>query len=187
PNSFPANFFNVNSPRGVVFSTAGSGVLTSADSSNPTATPTLFTDLNAGYAGVFQSFSAERIFGVVGSTDMDVNFFLPGTNTPGSVTSFGLVFVDNNLATFPSCASIQAFNGATSLGFFCATPAPSGGLSFLGVSATGSDVITRISIHLGTGLLGSAQSAGNEVVVMDDFIFSNPVPEPSTMLLTLAG
>ena len=32
PNALPGNFFNVNSPRGVVFSTPGTGFLVSANS-----------------------------------------------------------------------------------------------------------------------------------------------------------
>src|SRR4051812_16798964 len=37
PNSFPANFFNVNSPRGVVFSTPGTGFQVSANQASGTA------------------------------------------------------------------------------------------------------------------------------------------------------
>src|SRR4051794_22844622 len=36
PNPFPANFFNVNSPRGVVFSTPGSGFQVSATAASGT-------------------------------------------------------------------------------------------------------------------------------------------------------
>src|SRR6184192_2707225 len=39
PNLLPANFFNVNSPRGVVFTTAGTGFQVSANALNPTNTP----------------------------------------------------------------------------------------------------------------------------------------------------
>src|SRR5688572_24471503 len=35
PNNLPANFFNVNSPRGAVFSTAGNGFQVSMDDDNP--------------------------------------------------------------------------------------------------------------------------------------------------------
>src|SRR3954447_13952934 len=38
PNSLPADFFNVNSPRGVVFSTPGTGFLVSANSGSSTST-----------------------------------------------------------------------------------------------------------------------------------------------------
>src|SRR3954447_14633263 len=37
PNPLPADFFNVTSPRGVVFSTPGTGFLVSANSGLPTA------------------------------------------------------------------------------------------------------------------------------------------------------
>src|SRR6476469_9785656 len=40
PNALPADFFNVNSPRGVVFSTPGTGFLVSANAGG--ATPPLF-------------------------------------------------------------------------------------------------------------------------------------------------
>src|SRR5919109_280831 len=37
PNNLPANFFNFNSPRGVVFSTPGTGFQVSANAVNPTS------------------------------------------------------------------------------------------------------------------------------------------------------
>src|SRR6187549_1412550 len=40
PNLLPANFFNVNSPRGVNFSTPGTGFLVSANAGQPS--PVLF-------------------------------------------------------------------------------------------------------------------------------------------------
>ena len=55
PNSLPANFFNANSPRGVVFSTPGSGFQVGA---NATAPPIEFGNFNATYPTIFQTFSA---------------------------------------------------------------------------------------------------------------------------------
>ena len=192
PNNLPPNFFNANSPRGVEFATPGSAFRVSADSSNPTGTPVRFGDLNPAYASQFQAFSAERLFGVLGSTVMDIFFFVPGTNTPAAVTAFGAVFVDNTGSAFPACGSIQAFNGAQSLGFFCAPATSAGGLSFLGLAATGGDVFTRIRIQLGNANLGVTQGPGVEVVVMDDFIYAEPtaltaVPEPGTLALLGLG
>ncbi len=51
PNPLPANFFSVNSPRGVEFSTPGTGFLVSANAG--LATPALF-----GFSNDFQTFSA---------------------------------------------------------------------------------------------------------------------------------
>lgn len=187
PNPLPPNFFNANSPRGAVFATPGTGFRVSANAGNPTGTPVAFGDLNPTYPGAFQTFSAQRLFGVLGSTVMDVSFFVPGTATPAAVTAFGVVFADNTGTAFPACASIQAFNGDASLGFYCSNAAPAGGLSFLGLSTTGGDVITRVRINLGTGLLGTTQASTNEVVVMDDFIYAEPrlqqVPEPAMLSL----
>jgi hypothetical protein len=58
PNNLPANFFNVNSPRGVVFSTPGTGFQVSANAA--TATPVEFGNINASYPGLFKTFSPQR-------------------------------------------------------------------------------------------------------------------------------
>src|SRR5512141_1173064 len=53
PNGFPANFFNSNSPRGVVFSTPGSGFQVSAKAGNPTVTAVRFGNINPNYINDF--------------------------------------------------------------------------------------------------------------------------------------
>src|SRR6266436_4893566 len=53
PNSLPANFFNVNSPRGVVFSTPGASFETSG---NAGVAPVRFDNINATYSAQFQTF-----------------------------------------------------------------------------------------------------------------------------------
>src|SRR3954454_12001894 len=77
PNAMPANFFNVNSPRGVVFSTPGTGFLVSANAGQPT--PPVF-----GLPNDFAAFSAQRLFTAVNSPLTDVSFFVPGTTTPAT-------------------------------------------------------------------------------------------------------
>src|SRR5678809_1579771 len=54
PNNLPANFFNLNSPRGVVFSTPGTGFQVSA---NAGVAPIDFGNINATYPGTFAPFS----------------------------------------------------------------------------------------------------------------------------------
>src|SRR3990167_6422964 len=81
PNALPADFFNLNSPRGVVFSTPGTGFLVSANAG--LATPTLF-----GFSNDFQTFSAQRLFTAVGSNITDVWFFAPGTMTAATTRAF---------------------------------------------------------------------------------------------------
>ena len=77
PNALPSNFFNVTSPRGVVFSTGGTGFQVSARASSGTAV--LFGNINSAYLSQFQTFSAERLFTAIGSNAVQIDFFVPGT------------------------------------------------------------------------------------------------------------
>src|SRR5438445_4709877 len=81
PNNLPANFFNVNSPRGVVFATPGTGFQVSANSVNPTSTPIEFGNLNGTYPAIFTTFSPQRLFTALGSNIIDVVFLVPGSST----------------------------------------------------------------------------------------------------------
>lgn len=186
PNNLPANFFNTNSPRGVVFSTPGTGFLVSANAGG--ATPTLF-----GFANDFQTFSAQRLFTAVNSNITDVRFFLPGTTTAASTSAFGLIFVDVELA---GGTMLQFFDENDTLIYSNDAPvAGNQGLSFLGATVTGAS-IGRVRITSGLNTIVSNGVLGNpndDVVVMDDFLYAEPlqvtaaVPEPSTMALTGVG
>lgn len=180
PNNLPANFFNVNSPRGVVFSTPGTGFQVSADSSNP---PVEFGNIDASYPERFQTFSAERLFTALGSNITDVNFFIPGSGTAAVTNGFGAVFTDVDSA---NVTSLQFFDADTSLGTFFVPNAVSGGLSFLGVSFTEGAVVSRVRITSGNQVLGPGNSS-EDLVAMDDFIYGEPVvaaaPEPGTLVL----
>jgi hypothetical protein len=72
PNNLPADFFNVNSPRGVVFSTPGTGFQVSATVAS--GTPVEFGNINATYPTNFQTFSPQRLFTALGSKVVDVTF-----------------------------------------------------------------------------------------------------------------
>ena len=189
PNTLPANFFNVNSPRGVVFSTPGTGFAVSANAGLPT--PILFGNIDPSYANTFQPFTAQRLFTAIGSNITDVSLFLPGTSTAAFTRGFGVVFSDVDLA---NTTSLQFFDSAnSSLGTFFA---PTGLFSFLGVTFA-SSVVSRVRIISGNTALGAGASDQNgstrDVVVMDDFIYGEPeavgtvVPEPSTYALMAAG
>ena len=190
PNNLPGNFFNANSPRGVVMTplAGGTGFALSADSSNPSTTPVLFGNLGAGYGTEFQTFSAERLFTVLGSNQFQIDFFLPGTTTQALVTAFGVIFSDIDLAG--NGTNFQAFDlQGNSLGVVAAAADPSG-LSFAGLRVDGATArIARIVITTGNTNLGGVDSGLLDVVVMDDFIYGEPaaVPEPSTLLLSGLG
>jgi hypothetical protein len=98
PNNLPANFFNVNSPRGVIFTTTGSGFQVSAKTGNPTNTPVEFGNINPTYPDLFNVFSPQRLFTALDSNTLVVHFFVPGSNTPAITHAFGSVFTDVDLA-----------------------------------------------------------------------------------------
>ena len=173
PNNLPANFFNVNSPRGVVFSTPGTALQVSADSANPTSTPIEFGDINAAYPTYFAPFSPQRLFTALGSNVVDVNFFVPGSTTPATTSGFGAVFTDVDVA---NSTSIQFFDAVgTSLGTFFvpASVGSSEGLSFVGVLFNAGEQVGRVRITSGNAALGPTETA-IDLVVMDDFIYAEP-------------
>ncbi|MFT3882603.1 MAG: PEP-CTERM sorting domain-containing protein [Gemmatales bacterium] len=197
PNLLSANFFNVNSPRGAVFSTSGTGFMvsganTDAGAGQPAAAN--FGNIDPTYTSTFSPFSAQRLFTAVGSNQLDVTFFVPGTNVRAGVRGFGVVFSDVEQA---GTTAIQFFDpNGVSLGAFAASPAASGGFSFLGAfindgsSIIGSVRITNGNSALGAGITDSPGSPNfRDLVVMDDFIYGNPVavPEPATLCLIGAG
>lgn len=193
PNNLAANFFNTTSPRGVVFSTAGtgfevSGATTDAGAGQPAAAN--FGNINPAYTATFGQFTPQRLFTAIGSNVTDVTFFLPGTATTATVTGFGSIFTDVDTA---GSTKIQYFdqNNVSLASFDVPVATGSQGLSFLGVSFTGGVTVGRVRITSGNAALGAAVNdnpgGGVDLVVMDDFIYSEPVPEPSTLGLCAAG
>ena len=188
PSNLPANFFNVNSPRGVVFSTPGSGFQVSG---NAGVAPVRFDNINATYSATFVAFSAQRLFTALGSTIVDVNFFVPGNVTPATVTGFGSIFTDVDNA---SVTSIEYFDrNNVSLGSFFVPPA-NADVSFLGVAFNAGEQIARVRITSGNAALGPSDApATTDVVVMDDFLYSEPrepvflIPSLSTWGVLLLG
>lgn len=171
-DTFPANFFNVNSKRGVVFTTPGTGLR--IDSTN-------FAAVNGGLAAQFTFFSPKKLFMPVGSNQVDVLFKLVGTTTPGLVNGFGVVFSD-----------VDRF-GSTTIEFFDANDvriavlrAPNHQsaqlLSFTG-AVFAAPIVARVRITSGDAALiatstdVSAGGAG-DLVVMDDFVYGEPQPLP---------
>ena len=185
PNLLPANFFNVNSPRGAVFATPGTGFLVSANAGQ--ATPALF-----GFPNDFQAFSAQRLFTALNSNVTDVSFFIPGTAVAATTTAFGLIFVDVEVA---GLTKIEFFDAANSLIYsHDALVGGNQGLSFLGAMVNGSGGINRVRITSGLNTLVSNGVAGNlidDLVVMDDFLYAEPlaaaIPEPSSLALLGLG
>lgn len=170
-DTFPATFFNVNSKRGALLSTPGTGLRVDS---------TAFASVNAGFATQFKAFSPKKLFMAVGSNQVEVDFKLVGTNTNGLSKGFGVVFSDvDALGT-----QVELFDRTGVLIATLGAGAQSGAQRFSFIGAVfDSPVIARVLITSGTAALSATIadiSAGgtNDLVVMDDFVYGEPQPLP---------
>jgi len=171
-DNFPATFFNVNSKRGVVMSTPGTGLRVDS---------TAFASVDAGLGDQFKAFSPKKLFMAVGSNQVEVDFQLAGTTTNGLTKGFGVVFSDVDRA---GSTRIEYFDAAGVRIANLEAPAHSGaqGFSFIG-AVFDSAVIARVVITSGDAALSATStdlSAGgiSDLVVMDDFVYGEPRPLP---------
>lgn len=182
PNNLPVNFFNVNSPRGVVFNSiedATGAALNQFAVSATAASGTVvrFGNINGTYDNIFQTFSAQRLFIARNTHMMEVFFFVPGTKIPATVSGFGLVFADVDSATGGNRSLIRVY-GADGLQLSAASaPVLNNGLSFVGISFNAGERISRVTIESGNAALSGTNNDGVngvDVVAMDDFIYGEP-------------
>ncbi len=169
-DTFPATFFNVNSKRGALFSTPGTGLR--VDSS-------AFASINPSLADQFKAFSPKKLFMAVGSNQVEVDFKLVGTATNGVVKGFGVVFSDVDKAAATRVEYFDA-NGVEIASI--ASPAHLGAEGFTFVGAVfDSAIVARVLITSGEAALDATTqdvSAGGtkDLVVMDDFVYGEPRP-----------
>jgi uncharacterized protein (TIGR03118 family) len=147
-----------------------------------------FASVNPNAAGLFPAFSPNNTFAMFNETTIDLGFVLASaastTPVPAATSGFGVVFLNVEL---PNSASVELFNGDTSLGKFFANPTGQAQPSFLGVKFN-SPVITRVQITAGTDVLFSFDGKhfssssvddpanGHNLVVTDDFVYGEPQP-----------
>ncbi len=182
PNNFPLDFFNVNSPRGVIFNAiedaTGTALNQFAVSSNTASgVPVRFGNLNAAYSTIFTTFSAQRLFIARNTHLMEVNFVIPGSNIPATVSGFGVVFTDVDSATGGGRSVIRAYDKNGRQLSAASAPVLSNGLSFVGISFNAGERIARVVIESGNAALSATNEDGVngvDVVAMDDFIYGEP-------------
>lgn len=123
--------------------------------------------------------SADRSFSQPGgSTVIDVQFVVAGSNTPALVTGFGSVFADVGLAT---STTIEYFDAAGNRLATVTAPQRSDavGLSFVG-AVFEAPIVARVRITSGNtpidpNVTDNVSTGGNrDIVVMDDFIYGEP-------------
>jgi hypothetical protein len=165
----PMTTFNtVPLTRGAVFTTPGTNFEISGQ-----PTPE-FGDLNATYPAIFTTFSSPRLFTSVGSNITDVHFFTPGTDIAATTNAFGAVFTDVDLA---ATTSVEYFNRADESLAKLFVPPSDNGLSFVGVVFS-NERVARARIISGNSAPGPSESSVVDVVVMDDFIYGEPLVGP---------
>src|SRR5262245_187733 len=164
-DALPGDFFNTRSPRGAVFT----GPAFRVSDRN-------LAEVDPSYARQFTFFSPQKTFAVEGSTVMETEFQVPGTTTPALVRGFGVVFVDVDRQ---GSATLEFSGPSGSLGTFEA-PVQSAGssLSFLGVVFQDT-VVSRVRIvsgraPIGAGVKDLSDGGSQDLVVMDDFLYSEP-------------
>src|SRR5262245_15228756 len=181
PGGTPFTVFQ--NTRGATMATPGSGFNQAA----PADLALQFA--NPDYTTTFAAFSPSRLFAPIGSNVTEVTFSVPGTGgaVAATVSAFGAVFsdVDTNATT------MEFFDaGDLPLGSFVVPDtAGTATFSFLGVLFDAGEQIGRVRIITGnTGALGPTDGLeGADVVVMDDFLYAEPVPEPGTLALLALG
>ena len=188
PNPFPGDFFNGDADpraRGIEFSETGATTSFLLSSTEASGQPPRF-----GFPGDLVPFSEERMFSPVGGTTFDVEFFDPATQiNPATTRGLGIIFNDVGefAATTMTLFDVDGNELATRRAALGA-----GGLSFLGLIFDEA-VIAKASINVGTAaLLGNGVAGVGDLVVMDDYIFGEPVPVsavplPAGVLLLLTG
>ena len=175
PNVLPRDFFNTTVPRGAVFSSgAGNKFQVSANSTNPTHTPVRFGNLNSQYPNIFGTFSPQRLFTPLGTNQMSIRFFSPGTTKPATVKGFGAVFTDVDKADTTKIELYDRWGARLWWHAVPKGPTASKSLSFLGVKTTAD--VYEVRITTGNAALSSTNTdtSSRDVVVMDDFLYGEP-------------
>jgi hypothetical protein len=187
----PVTPFNVFlNTRGSQFTTPGIGLTQAPASGGPQGGLAVLFN-NPSYATTFRPFSNLRLFTPVGSNVTDAFFFRPGSNgsLPATVTGFGAVFTDVDQPDGSGPGEKRGNRGASTLieffgvndellfsSFVPASPGD-GNQSFFGIKFNDAR-IAHVRITTGNIPLGPDDDSSHDIVVMDDFIYGEPVALP---------
>ncbi len=182
PNLLSGTHYNAVSPRGVVLSTPGTGLLVSAAIGDGTGVAVNFGDVNPAYLTGLMPYSGERMMAAQGSVRTTIDFVIPGTTLPALSRGFGAVFAD--VDEFGP-TRVQYFDASGFMLLDLPVPATRGEATYSFVGASfASPVVASVRILAGTVPLNATSSSvfglpTVDVVAIDDLIFGEPVPTPS--------
>jgi hypothetical protein len=137
---------------------------------------TQFAEINAPAASEFSAFSGTKTFAVTNALVWPVSFRVAGQTTPATIKGFGAVFSDVDKAT---STYIEFFHNERSLGkFFAPVHDHTGSFSFLGVYFP-AETVTHVKLghegRLRDGAKDITQGGPADLIILDDFIYSEPV------------
>ena len=170
----PGNFFNpteVGAPvarqRGLAYSAGGEFRISNAN----------FVEVNNQASAQFSAFSGNKTFANISSNLWEVGFEVAGQARTAAVKGFGAVFSDVDLA---NSTSLEFFNGTKSLGkFFVPAHDGTSSFSFLGVYFKNAERVTKVKVShdgfLTQGQKDISDGGPNDLIVLDDFLYSEPV------------
>lgn len=138
-----------------------------------------FESVNSEASTEFGSFSGNNAFANTTAKQWDVKFQKAGTAQAASVDAFGAVFVD---VDEENSTAVEFFEDEKSIGKFFVPPHNiSSNFSFLGVHFTKGERITKITVthdgFLAEGIADVSQGGTKDLIVLDDFIYSEPVAQ----------
>lgn len=136
-----------------------------------------FAQTNSNAASQFSAFSGTKTFANTTAAQWPVGFQKAGSTESASVNSFGAVFSDVDKT---NTTSLEFFEGEKSIGKYFVPPHDNtSSFSFLGVRFLNSERITKIQIthegFLGEGVQDISEGGNKDLVVLDDFIYSEPI------------
>jgi hypothetical protein len=174
----PNDFFNPTGPgalaarqRGLIYtSVAGSFVVSKTN----------FEEINVLASSSFKPFSGTNTFANTSSSLWEVGFQVPGQNTSASVRGFGAVFSDVDIVNE---SYLEFFNDDKSLGrFFIPAHDTNSSFSFLGVHFGANQKVTKVVVShpgiLSSGLADISNGGPKDLIVLDDFLYSEPTLQP---------
>lgn len=169
----PPDFFNPTGDASLVPRQRG---LSYPPDGNFMVSKTNFAEVNTEASPEFAAFSGNKTFANTDASLWHLTFEVAGQRTVATIQGFGAVFtdVDKDNSTF-----LEFFNNDESIGKYY-VPAQGGGtkFSFLGIYFK-DEKITRVRVghegRLKDNGRDISQGGTNDLVVLDDFLYSEPV------------
>jgi hypothetical protein len=145
-----------------------------------------FVDVNPNVTGLFPAFSTPNTFAMFNDNGIDFTFIAPSSPSTGPVSAaskgFGAIFLN---VQQPG-TTITYFHGSTVIDTLNVPTNPTAGAAVFAGELFNSPEVTNVLLTLGSGAIfkfdgttvtsGGTNTASNNLVAVDDWVFPEPVP-----------